>query len=220
MLNIAIDGPAGAGKSTAAKTIAEKLGILYLDTGAMYRAIGLKALRLGIDTRDAERIAAMLPDTAVTIKYIDGSQNIFLDGENVTPYIRENKVSMAASDVSAIPAVRVKLVELQRDIARNNDCILDGRDIGTYVLPSAEYKFYITATAEERAKRRHKELTDKGVDISYESVLKDIAERDKNDSTRAFAPLKKADDAFEFDTTTMSIDEVVKRLLARINCEL
>lgn len=220
MLNIAIDGPAGAGKSTAAKIIAEKLGILYLDTGAMYRAIGLKALRLGIDTRDTERIAAMLPDTAVTIKYIDGSQNIFLDGENVTPYIRENKVSMAASDVSAIPAVRVKLVELQRDIARNNDCILDGRDIGTYVLPSAEYKFYITATAEERAKRRHKELTDKGVDISYESVLKDIAERDKNDSTRAFAPLKKADDAFEFDTTTMSIDEVVKRLLARINCEL
>ena len=214
-MNIAIDGPAGAGKSTAAKIIAEKLGILYLDTGAMYRAIGLKALRLGIDTRDAERIAAMLPDTAVTIKYIDGSQNIFLDGENVTPYIRENKVSMAASDVSAIPAVRVKLVELQRDIARNN-----GRDIGTYVLPSAEYKFYITATAEERAKRRHKELTDKGVDISYESVLKDIAERDKNDSTRAFAPLKKADDAFEFDTTTMSIDEVVKRLLARINCEL
>lgn len=219
-MNIAIDGPAGAGKSTAAKIIAEKLGILYLDTGAMYRAIGLKALRLGIDTRDTERIAAMLPDTAVTIKYIDGSQNIFLDGENVTPYIRENKVSMAASDVSAIPAVRVKLVELQRDIARNNDCILDGRDIGTYVLPSAEYKFYITATAEERAKRRHKELTDKGVDISYESVLKDIAERDKNDSTRAFAPLKKADDAFEFDTTTMSIDEVVKRLLARINCEL
>ena len=110
MLNIAIDGPAGAGKSTAAKIIAEKLGILYLDTGAMYRAIGLKALRLGIDTRDAERIAAMLPDTAVTIKYIDGSQNIFLDGENVTPYIRENKVSMAASDVSAIPGVRVKLV--------------------------------------------------------------------------------------------------------------
>ena len=219
-MNIAIDGPAGAGKSTAAKIIAEKLGILYLDTGAMYRAIGLKALRLGIDTHDAERIAAMLPDTAVTVKYIDGSQNIFLDGENVTPYIRENKVSMAASDVSAIPAVRVKLVELQRDIARNNDCILDGRDIGTYVLPSAEYKFYITATAEERAKRRHKELTDKGVDISYESVLKDIAERDKNDSTRAFAPLKKADDAFEFDTTTMSIDEVVKRLLARINCEL
>lgn len=219
-MNIAIDGPAGAGKSTAAKIIAKKLGILYLDTGAMYRAIGLKALRKGLDTKNSRVIEEILPDTVVTIKYIDGVQNIFLDGENVTPYIRENSVSMAASDVSAIPAVRIKLVELQRAIAAENDCILDGRDIGTYVLPNAEYKFYITATAEERAKRRHKELVEKGVNIGYDEVLRDIAERDKNDSTRAFAPLKKADDAFEFDTTTMSIDQVVAQLLDKIGYKI
>jgi len=216
MKNIAIDGPAGAGKSTAAKIIAKKLGILYLDTGAMYRAIGLKALRLGINTRDISAVEAILPTTAVEIKYVDGVQNIFLDGENVTPFIREHAVSMAASDVSAIPAVRLKLVELQREIAKKNDCILDGRDIGTYVLPDAKYKFYITATAEERANRRYKELLEKGQTISYDEVLLDIVTRDKNDSTRKFAPLKKADDAYEFDTTTMSIDEVVRELLDRI----
>ena len=152
MFNIAIDGPAGAGKSTAAKIVAAKLGILYLDTGAMYRAIGLKALRRGINTRDAEKVAEMLPDTVVEIKHIDKMQNIFLDGENVTHLIREHNVSMAASDVSAIPAVRLKLVELQRQIAKQNSCILDGRDIGTYVLPDAEFKFYITATAQESQK--------------------------------------------------------------------
>jgi len=216
MKNIAIDGPAGAGKSTAAKIIAKKLGILYLDTGAMYRAIGLKALRLGINTRDISAVEAILPTTAVEIKYVDGVQNIFLDGENVTPFIREHAVSMAASDVSAIPAVRLKLVELQREIAKKNDCILDGRDIGTYVLPDANYKFYITATTEERANRRYKELLEKGQTISYDEVLLDIVTRDKNDSTRKFAPLKKADDAYEFDTTTMSIDEVVRELLDRI----
>jgi len=216
MKNIAIDGPAGAGKSTAAKIIAKKLGILYLDTGAMYRAIGLKALRLGINTRDISAVEAILPTTAVEIKYVDGVQNIFLDGENVTPFIREHAVSMAASDVSAIPAVRLKLVELQREIAKKNDCILDGRDIGTNVLPDAKYKFYITATTEERANRRYKELLEKGQTISYDEVLLDIVTRDKNDSTRKFAPLKKADDAYEFDTTTMSIDEVVRELLDRI----
>lgn len=216
MFNIAIDGPAGAGKSTAAKIVAAKLGILYLDTGAMYRAIGLKALRRGINTRDAEKVAQMLPDTVVEIKHIDKTQNIFLDGENVTHLIREHNVSMAASDVSAIPAVRLKLVELQRQIAKQNSCILDGRDIGTYVLPDAEFKFYITATVQERANRRHKELLEKGQEVSYEDVLKDIVTRDKNDSTREFAPLKKADDAFEFDTTTMSIDEVVEKLLSII----
>lgn len=216
MKNIAIDGPAGAGKSTAAKIVANKLGILYLDTGAMYRAIGLKALKLGINTRDIPAVEAILPATVVEIKYVDGVQNIFLDGENVNAFIREHAVSMAASDVSAIPAVRLKLVELQREIAKKNDCILDGRDIGTYVLPDANYKFFITATAEERANRRFKELQEKGQQISYEEVLTDIVTRDKNDSTRAFAPLKKADDAHEFDTTTMSIDEVVTELLNRI----
>lgn len=216
MKNIAIDGPAGAGKSTAAKIVANRLGILYLDTGAMYRAIGLKALRKGVDTKDADQVGGILADTFVEIKYIDGVQNIFLDGENITPFIREHNVSMAASDVSAIPAVRIKMVELQREIAKNNDCILDGRDIGTYVLPNAEYKFYITATAEERATRRYKELIEKGQSVSYDEVLNDIVLRDKNDSTRKFAPLKKADDAYEFDTTKMSIDEVVKELLDRI----
>jgi len=216
MKNIAIDGPAGAGKSTAAKIVAKKLGILYLDTGAMYRAIGLKALKLGINTRDIPAVEAILPTTSVEIKYVEEVQNIFLDGENVTPFIREHAVSMAASDVSAIPAVRLKLVELQREIAKNNDCILDGRDIGTYVLPNANYKFFITATAEERANRRFKELQEKGQFVSYDEVLTDIVTRDKNDSTRAFAPLKKADDAHEFDTTTMSIDEVVTELLNRI----
>ncbi|MBR2029623.1 MAG: (d)CMP kinase [Clostridia bacterium] len=216
MKNIAIDGPAGAGKSTAAKIVAKQLGILYLDTGAMYRAIGLKALKLGINTRDISAVEAILPSTSVEIKYVDEVQNIFLDGENVTPFIREHSVSMAASDVSAIPSVRLKLVELQREIAKNNDCILDGRDIGTYVLPDANYKFFITATAEERANRRFKELQEKGQSVSYDDVLTDIVTRDKNDSTRAFAPLKKADDAYEFDTTTMSIDEVVAELLNRI----
>jgi len=216
MKNMAIEGPAGAGKCTAAKIVAKKLGILYLDTGAMYRAIGYKALKLGINTRDIPAVEAFLPTTSVEIKYVDEVQNIFLDGENVTPFIREHAVSMAASDVSAIPAVRLKLVELQREIAKNNDCILDGRDIGTYVLPDANYKFFITATAEERANRRFKELKEKGQSVSYEDVLTDIVTRDRNDSTRAFAPLKKADDAFEFDTTTMSIDQLVEELLNRI----
>ena len=216
MKNIAIDGPAGAGKSTAAKIVAKKLGILYLDTGAMYRAIGFKALKQSLDTKNSQQIESILKDTSVEIKYIDGVQNIFLDGENITPYIRQNDVSLAARDVSASPAVRIKIVEIQREIAKNNDCILDGRDIGTYVLPNAKYKFYITATAEERAKRRYKELSEKGQNISFEEVLQNIIVRDKNDSEREFAPLKKADDAYEFDTTTMSIDDVVKELLSKI----
>lgn len=216
MKNVAIDGPAGAGKSTAAKIVAKKLGILYLDTGAMYRAIGLKALNCGLDTKNAQEIEKILPQTTVAIKYVDGVQNIFLDGQNVTGSIREHKVSMAASDVSAIPAVRLKMVELQREIAQNNDCILDGRDIGTYVLPNARYKFFITASAEERANRRFKELTEKGQKVTFDEVFADIVTRDKNDSGRAFAPLKKADDAIEIDTTKMSIDEVVDALLEKI----
>ena len=217
-VNIAIDGPAGAGKSTVARSISKTMGIIYLDTGAMYRTVALKALNSGLDTKNEESIASLVEDIDIKIRYRDGEQRIFLDGKDVSELIRTPGVSRGASDVSAIPAVRIKLVELQRSIAEENDVVMDGRDIGTYVLPNARYKFFLTASLEERAKRRYNELLAKGMeDSTLDEVMKDISYRDKNDSSRAFAPLSKAEDAVEIDTTGMNRQEVVEKVLSYLN---
>jgi cytidylate kinase len=217
MINIAIDGPAGAGKSTIAKAISRILGIIYLDTGAMYRTVALKAIRSGIDTRDEKQLTELVRDIDIRIEYKDNEQRIFLDGDEVTALIRTPEVSIGASNVAVIPAVRIKMVELQREIAHSSDVVMDGRDIGTYVLPEANFKFFLTATLDERAKRRYDEMISKGMtDVDYEEVRKDIAFRDKNDSSRAFAPLSKAPDAMEIDTTGIEPQEVVRIILDRI----
>ena len=215
ILRIAVDGPSGAGKSTIAKIIAEKLNIDYIDTGAMYRAIGLKMLNGGIsrEEEDTEERQKVLDDT--TIDFDNGV--ILLDGEDVSGLIRTPEVSMAASDYSRLPEVREKLVAIQREIGHRKSVVMDGRDIGTNVFPDAQYKFFLTATAEERAKRRVAELIEKGQDVDYEATLEDIKQRDYNDSHRKLNPLKKADDAIEIDTTDMSIEEVTQAILDEIN---
>lgn len=213
---IAIDGPAGAGKSTIAKLLAKKLGILYLDTGAMYRAVGLKAVENGVDISDEDAMKKMLDSTTVDVKICDSVQRVYLDGQDVTGRIREHRVSKAASDISAVPCVRYKMVELQREIASRCDTVLDGRDIGTFVLPNAEYKIFLTASVAERARRRYEELKAKGEDCTLESITADIEKRDYNDSHRALAPLRKADDAVEIDTTDLTIEEVADKLTALI----
>lgn len=209
MINIAIDGPAGAGKSTIAKAVAKDLNIIYLDTGAMYRATAYYAISRGIDVTDEEKVAKMLETLEMDIEYKDGAQQIIVNGINATPYLREHYMSKAASDVSALPCVRYKMVDLQRDFAKKHDVVLDGRDIGTFVLPDANCKFYLTATPEERARRRYDELKAKGENVDFDTLLQDIIKRDYNDSHRAVAPLKQADDADFVDTTSMSIDDVV-----------
>lgn len=209
MINIAIDGPAGAGKSTIAKAVAKDLNIIYLDTGAMYRATAYYAISQGIDVTDEEKVAKMLETLEMDIEYKDGAQQIIVNGINATPYLREHYMSKAASDVSALPCVRYKMVDLQRDFAKKHDVVLDGRDIGTFVLPDANCKFYLTATPEERARRRYDELKAKGENVDFDTLLQDIIKRDYNDSHRAVAPLKQADDADFVDTTSMSIDDVV-----------
>lgn len=211
-LNCALDGPSGAGKSTIAKTLAKRLGYVYVDTGAMYRAIGLYAVQHGADTSKKEDVVPLLSDISVELKYIEDSQRVILNGEDVSDEIRTPEISMAASNVSAIPEVRAFLLDLQRDIASKNNIIMDGRDIGTVILPNADVKVFMTASAEERARRRFEELTAKGQDVVYDDILRDINQRDYNDSHRATAPLKKADDAVEIDTTNMSIDEVVDKI--------
>ncbi len=211
-INCALDGPSGAGKSTVAKAVAKSMGFVYVDTGALYRAIGLYATRQGACTTAADEVVPLLSDINVELTYKDGTQLVILNGEDVSSAIRQNEISMAASNVSAIPEVRAFLLELQRDIARKNDIIMDGRDIGTVILPNADVKIFMTASAEERANRRYKELIEKGQDVTYDEILKDINQRDYNDSHRATAPLKKADDAIELDTSDMSIDEVVETI--------
>lgn len=214
--NIAIDGPSGAGKSTIAKLLARKLGILYLDTGAMYRGIGYYMVSHGIDPSDEKGVLAVLDGISMEIIYENGAQKVIVCGEDVTPFIREHSISMAASTVSKIPAVRLKLVELQRKIAVSTDCVLDGRDIGTFVLPNAKYKFFLTAAAEERARRRHSELTAKSSSISYEEVLADVKARDYQDMNRDFAPLKPADDAVIVDSTNMTVEQVAETICAEL----
>ncbi len=211
MINIAIDGPAGAGKSSIAKAAAKKTGFIYVDTGALYRAAALYYIENKLDKNE---LIDKLPEISVELKYENGEQQVFLNGRNVSGDIRTPEVSMGASEVSAIPEVRDFLFGLQKKIARENDIIMDGRDIGTVVLPDAVLKIYLTATAEERANRRFKEMTDKSV--SYEQVLEDIKKRDLNDMNRKTSPLKKADDAVLLDTTEMTIDEVIDTLTGMI----
>lgn len=212
MINIAIDGPAGAGKSTIARRTAANLGYIYVDTGALYRAVGVSVLRRGLDTTDAKAVAQVLNEIKIELKFVDGVQHVFLNGEDVSTAIRLPEASMAASNVSAIPAVRAFLFDLQKSIAANSNCIMDGRDIGTVVLPDAQLKVFLTASAEVRAKRRYDELVVKGTPVEFNELLKEIKLRDHNDSTRAIAPLKKADDAVLVDSSDMTIDEVCETL--------
>ena len=216
---VAIDGPAGAGKSTIAKAAAQQLKFVYIDTGAMYRAVGLAALRAGLNPgEDVEKIIEMLPEINVDISHSEKGQEIFLNGENVSNEIRLPEVSVAASDVSKIPAVREKLLGLQRSIAEKTDVIMDGRDIGTVVLPDAQLKIFLTASVEERAMRRYKELTEKGIECDFDEVKRDMEYRDKNDSEREIAPLRPAEDSIIADTTGKSLQESVDMIFSII-CE-
>lgn len=212
MINIAIDGPAGAGKSTIARSLASKLGYIYVDTGALYRAVGVNAIRSGADTKNPEQVCATLEGADVSLRFVDGEQRVFLGEEDVSVAIRTPEASMAASNVSAIPEVRAFLFDLQRDIAAKNNCIMDGRDIGTVVLPNAEVKIFLTASAEVRAKRRYDELLAKGMQADYNQVLEEMIQRDYQDSHRAIAPLKQADDAVLVDTSDMNLEQVIETL--------
>lgn len=212
IINVALDGPSGAGKSTIAKTVAKRLGYVYVDTGAMYRAIGLFVTRTGADTTSEKEVVPLLDKITVELKYSEGAQRVILNGEDVSDLIRTPEISMAASNVSAIAEVRNFLLGLQRDIAQKNSIIMDGRDIGTVILPNADVKVYMTASAEVRAKRRYDELIAKGQDVKYDDILNDINQRDYNDTHRETAPLKKAPDAYELDTSNMSIEEVSDRI--------
>ena len=211
--SIAIDGPAGAGKSTIAKRVSANLGFIYLDTGAMYRTVALKAIRTGIDTKNQKELAVMMDKLDISISHENNLQKIYLDGEDVSEAIRTPQVSVGASNVAVFPEVRLKMVELQRKIASGIDVVMDGRDIGSYVLPDAELKIFLTASVDERARRRHEELIKKGQPANLEAVRADMIFRDKNDSSRALAPLVKVADAIEIDSTTLSIDEVVEKIL-------
>lgn len=213
-INIAIDGPGGAGKSTVARAVAKQLGFIYVDTGAIYRAIGLKFVRTGKSFTN-ENIISVLPGTELSLTHIDGEQHIIIDGEDVSSLIRTQEISSAASKVSAVPEVRAFLLDLQRDIARKNNVIMDGRDVGTVILPNAEVKIFLTANVEVRARRRHRELMAKGLETSdtFERVLKEVAERDKADSERATAPLKPAEDAVLVDTSDMDFEQSVQTVI-------
>lgn len=214
-INIAIDGPAGSGKSTVASLVAERLGLIHLDTGAMYRAIGYKALEENVDTADVQAVEKMLAYTEIIVKYDDKKQHIFVDGKDVTPCIRTNEVSHAASVVAAIPAVRLKLVELQREIADKNPVILDGREIGSFVLPDADVKVFLTASVRERARRRLNELHAKGkeLDMTLDMMVEEISTRDYKDSHREFAPLTVAQGATVIDSTNMTLDDVCEKIV-------
>lgn len=212
-INVALDGPSGAGKSTIAKAVAKKLEYVYVDTGALYRTIAYYVISNGVDTKDEGAVAACLDKIGVSLEYIGGAQHVMLNGEDVSDKIRTPEISMGASAVSAMPKVREFLFGLQQDIAKKNNIIMDGRDIGTVVLPNAQVKIFLTATAEERANRRFKELQEKGDPSTYEQVLEDIKQRDYNDMHRDIAPLKKADDAVEVDSTRMTLDEVIDEIV-------
>ena len=217
-VNICLDGPSGAGKSTVAKAVAKKLGILYLDTGATFRALAVKAMRENLDMTNDEELTSFLNNTSVSLKFDNEKKNmtVLLDNEDVTGLIRENGVSLVASAISAYPKTREKLMKDWRAIAKNNDVIMDGRDIGTVVLPTAKYKFYLTADSRERARRRFEELKAKGEIVDIDVLQKQIEERDYNDSTRKTAPLKKADDAVLIDSTNISAEEVADIIIRAV----
>ncbi|MBQ4516541.1 MAG: (d)CMP kinase [Clostridia bacterium] len=219
MIKVAIDGPSGAGKSTVSKAVAKELGYIYVDTGAMYRAAALGCICGEIDiSTNPDAAAEMVSYMNIDIKYgEDGTQLIYLDKENVTDFIRTPEVSIGASDISKIPAVRLKLVDIQRKLGEKSNVIMDGRDIGTYVFPDADVKIFLTASPEERARRRHKELLEKGQNVTFEEVLEDMRYRDKNDSTRAFAPLVPAEDSIMLETDGICFEDTVKKVLEIIN---
>lgn len=212
--NVAIDGPAGAGKSTIAKLVAKEKGYIYVDTGAMYRAMAIHFLKKGILPEDTKGIIGACADAEVTISYENGVQQVYLNGENITSMLRTEEVGNMASKTSAIPEVREKLLELQRSLAKEKDVVMDGRDIGTNILPNADVKIYLTASVATRAKRRYVELSEKGIACDYEEISKDIQERDERDMNRETAPLRQADDAVLVDSSDMTIDEVVKTIIA------
>lgn len=213
MASIAIDGPAGAGKSTIAKQVAKQLGFIYVDTGAMYRAIAYELCKKSIQVEDIELIRELCESIVVEIRYENGVQQVYTNGENVTPYLRNEEVGVMASKSSAIPEVRAALLELQRQMAMQNDVVMDGRDIGTFVLPNADVKIYLTASAKERANRRWKELNAQGVEADIQIIEKDIVERDERDMNRTISPLRRAEDAVLIDSSDMTIDEVVTRII-------
>lgn len=215
--SIAIDGPSGAGKSTLAKQLAQELGFLYVDTGAIYRTVGLSVRRRGVDPSDTSVLAAILPELSITMGYgEDGFQHMFLDGEDVTNAIRENEISVYASKVASLPVVREFLLEMQRRTAQKHDVIMDGRDIGTVVLPQADLKIFLTATAETRAERRYKELLERGQQVRFEQVLQEVIDRDRQDMERETAPLRQADDAVLADTTGLDLKGSFQLLLGLI----
>ena len=216
---IALDGPAGAGKSTIAKIIAKRLGLPYLDTGAMYRAMALSALSEGVSLTDAEKVDELLNRTDIKVVYEPDGQHVLVNGEDVTGRLREEEIGKGASLISKLRCVRDKLAGMQRDIAHETHAVLDGREIGTFVIPETPYKFYVTATAEERALRRVRQLEEKGETPDYELILKDILARDYQDSHRDYAPLKQAEDAVLIDTTHMTIDEAVEAVLTALEAK-
>lgn len=223
MISVAIDGPVGAGKSTVARESAKRLGFIYADTGALYRGVALYTVRKGLNENDAdykEKAAALLPEITIEPRLVDGEQRIFLCGEDVSQEIRLPEISMAASTVSSIPEVRGFLLELQRDIARKNNVLMDGRDIGTVVLPSAQVKIFITASPEIRAKRRFQELVQKDVETSFEQVLNDLNRRDYQDSHRAVAPLKMAEDAVLLDTSELDFEQSVQKVIELVRAKI
>ena len=210
MISVAIDGPAGAGKSTIARAAAEKLGFIYVDTGALYRAIGLNCIKNNVDINDPAKVAAILPDTEIRVVFFNGEQRVLLGGDDVSEEIRSEKASMTASVVSAIPEVRKFLLDLQRSFAKVNSVIMDGRDIGTVVLPNASVKIFLTASPQSRAERRVNQLREKGLEADYETILKDIMIRDENDTNRSIAPLKPAEDSVLLDTTKLTLQQSIE----------
>lgn len=213
-MKIAIDGPAGAGKSATAKAVAKELGFIYVDTGALYRGIGLYVIRKGVKPSSIEEVVPLLAEIKIEMKHIENEQHIFLNGEDVSGLIRTESVSAAASDVSAIPAVRDFLFDMQRDIAEKNDVVMDGRDIGTIVLPDAELKIFLTAKPEIRAERRVKQLLEKGVEANFDDVLADVIQRDYNDSHRDFRPLKLAEDGILLDNSELNFEETFEKIIS------
>ena len=212
MIAVAIDGPAGAGKSTIARAVADELGYIYIDTGALYRTIGLSCIEHNIDVSDSDAVVSILPETDISIVFLNGEQRVLLNDKDVSEKIRTEQISMAASTVSAIPKVREFLLDLQRSFAKTDNVIMDGRDIGTVVLPNAQVKIFLTASPEQRAERRLKQLEEKGIKAEYDDILADIIKRDYNDSHRKTAPLKPAENSVIIDTTTLTLEQSIKKI--------